>query len=255
MKKRKLKKRKKPKKLIVELWKSVSSLALFILLILSVRWLFLEPFVIPSGSMIPSLLIRDHIAVNKFAYGIRYPFMKKYLWRRASPQRGDVVVFLSTEDKKFMVKRVVGLPGDTLSMDERGQVRINGKKLPREFIKKPKSSKEFYQVSERSLGASYEDYEFFAEEAESRRYRVMQRLSAYSLWANENYTVPEDAVFVLGDNRDDSKDSRFWGPLPLDNIIGRAFGIWLSCEEPLFALRFLCDPTTLRGKRIFRKIR
>ena len=247
--------KKKKKNLTVELLKSFFSFWGIILLILAFRWMFIEPFVIPSGSMIPSLLIRDHIAVNKFAYGIRYPFTKKYLWRKGIPKRGDVVVFRSTEDRKFMVKRVLGLPGDTVFIDEKGQVWINNESIPREFIEEPKNSKEFYSVSERSLGTSYDDYEFFIEKTEKHKYRVIQMLSVYSRWATEVYKVPKDSVFVLGDNRDDSKDSRFWGPLPLDNIMGRAFGIWLSCEESFFSLRILCNPRTIRGKRIFRKIK
>ena len=251
---KKRKRNRKKKKLSVELLKSFSSTAGIIFLILIFRWLLIEPFVIPSGSMIPSLLIRDHIAVNKMAYGIRYPFSNKYLWRRGIPQRGDVVVFRSTEDRRFMVKRIVGLPGDTVFIDENGQVWINSERLSRESIRNPKNSEEFYSVSERSLGASYRDYDFFVEETEKRRYRVIQRLSTYSRWA-ETYTVPKDSVFVLGDNRDDSKDSRSWGALPMDNIMGRAFGIWLSCEESFFSLRILCNPLTIRGERIFRGIR
>lgn len=245
----------KEKRLSVELLKSISSFVGIALLILAFRWLFVEPFVIPSGSMIPSLLIRDHIAVNKFAYGVRYPFAKKYLWRIAVPKRGDVVVFRSTEDRKIMVKRVVGLPGDMIFLDEEGQIWINSEKLSREEISDPKSSEEFYLVSERSLGASYKDYDFFIEQTEKHRYRIIQKISIYSRWPSETYKVPEDSVFVLGDNRDNSSDSRSWGFLPMDNILGRAFGIWLSCEESFFSLRILCNPVTIRGKRMFSRIR
>ena len=253
-KKRKLLK-KKEKNLFVELFKSFFSFWGIILLILAFRWLLVEPFVIPSGSMIPSLLIRDHIVVNKSAYGIRYPFTKKYLWRRDIPKRGDVVVFRSTEDRKFMIKRVVGLPGDTVFLDEKGQLWINNKKRDRGFIKNPQQSEDFYSVSERSLGDSYENYQFFVENTKKHKYRVIQKKSIYSRWETEVYKVPKDSVFVLGDNRDDSRDSRYWGALPLDNIMGRAFGIWLSCEESFFSLRILCNPMTLRWKRIFRSIK
>lgn len=250
-----MKKRKKTKKLGFELLKSFGSTAGIVLLILAFRWLFLEPFVIPSGSMIPSLLIRDHIVVNKFAYGVRYPFTEKLIWQRSIPKRGDVIVFRSTEDKKIMIKRVVGLPGEKVFIDEKGQIWINNKKLKREAIKDPKDSKEFYLVSERSLGAPYEDYNFFLEETPDHKYRTIQRVSIYSRWATEAYKIPENHVFVLGDNRDDSKDSRYWGTLPLNRVRGRAFGIWLSCEESFFSLRILCNPLTLRGKRIFSSIK
>ena len=243
------------KNLFVEIFKSFASTLGLILLILSIRWLFIEPFVIPSGSMIPSLLIRDHIAVNKLSYGIRYPFMKKYMWRRAIPKRGDVVVFRSTEDSKFMIKRVIGLPGEKVFLDEKGAVWVNSKQILREKIEDPKNSKEFYSVSARSLGASYNKYEFFVEITNSHRYRVMQEHSSHFNWSGAVYTVPEDSVFVLGDNRDGSSDSRIWGNLPLDNIMGKAFGIWLSCEESFFSLRLLCDPRTMRWGRMFRSIK
>ena len=253
-KKKKTEKKPQGKNLFVELLKAMSSTIGIILIILSLRAFVIDHFVIPSGSMIPSLLIKDHILVNKMAYGVRYPLTKKYLWRHSFPQRGDIVVFKSTEDRKFIVKRVIGLPGETVFVDEEGLVWVNDKKLSREFLSNPKENKEFYTVSERSLQADYSQFDFFIEQTETHRYRVIQDKSSFRLITDEVFEVPEASVFVLGDNRKNSHDSRSWGYLPVDNIIGRAFSIWLSCEESFLSLPVLCNPFSLRGGRIFRPL-
>ena len=243
------------KKLSVELIKGMLSFWGVVLLILSIRWLFFEPYVIPSGSMIPGLLVHDHIVVNKFEYGIRYPFSSRLLWQRKIPKRGDVVVFRSVEDRKFMIKRVVGLPGEEVFLDEEGQVWINDEQLSRLQIENPKDGGDkFYSLSERSLMARYEDYKFFREVTSRHEYRVIYRKAAFRM-DTQTYRVPEDHVFVMGDNRDNSRDSRYFGVLPLNRVMGRAFGIWLSCEETLPFIRFLCNPLELRWKRFFRGIR
>ena len=242
------------KNLFVDFLKAMSSTIGIILIILSLRAFVIDHFVIPSGSMIPSLLIKDHILVNKMAYGARYPLTKKYFWRHSFPKKGDIVVFKSTEDRKFIVKRVIALPGDKVFVDEEGLVWINNKKLSREFLPNPKENKEFYKVSERSLGADYSRFDFFVEQTETHRYRVIQDKLSFRIITDEVYEVPEASVFVLGDNRKNSHDSREWGFLPVDNIIGRAFSIWLSCEETFLSLPVLCNPFTFRKGRVFRPL-
>ncbi len=245
----------KKKNLFIEFVKSFFSFWGIVILILIVRWMFIEPYVIPSRSMVPTLLIHDHIVINKFSYGVRYPFLKKYIWERRSPERGDVIVFRSTEDRKFLIKRVVGLPGDRLFLDSKGQIWINNKKLYRKSVENPKQMEGFYSVSEKSLGSSYENYQFFVEVTPSRHYRVIYKNSFYKYLNTDSYRIPKGQVFVLGDNRDDSRDSRFFGTVPVENIMGRAFGIWLSCEESFFSVRLLCNPLKMRWKRLFQSIK
>ena len=243
------------KKLSVELFKSIFSFWGIIFLILGIRWLVVEPYVIPSGSMIPNLLIHDHIVVNKFAYGVRIPFSNKLLWQRKVPSRGDVVVFRSVEDRKFMIKRVVGLPGDEISIDDKGQVWVSNKKRAREALETSKVASHFRSFTERSLGASYSDYNFFLEKTPHHQYGVMYKTEPYYRFESDIYKVPEGHLLVLGDNRDDSRDSRYWGMLPMNHLMGRAFGVWLSCEETFSFLPFLCNPLELRWGRLFRPIK
>ena len=245
----------KKKKLYVEIFKGLFSFWGIIILILSARWLFLEPYVIPSGSMIPSLLVHDHIIVNKFAYGVRLPFSRSLLWYRKLPKRGDVVVFRSVEDRRFMIKRVIGLPGEELAIDDKRQVWINNQKLPRELLIEPRNSSPFYKVSENSLLGDYNEYYFFREDTPSHSYRVIHKKQPHFPPDSQTYKVPEGHLFVMGDNRDDSRDSRYWGYLPINHLMGQAFGIWLSCEKTLSFLPFLCSPFELRWGRLFRSIK
>jgi signal peptidase I len=248
---------------------SFLSFAGAILAILAFRWLLFEPFVIPSGSMIPTLLIHDHILVSKSVYGVRVPFTKIWLADFGLPKRGDVVVFKSVEASYFMIKRVVGIPGDIIEMDEDGQVKVNGQ--PMEVKALPvtddlASQKPYYEANPDDLGGPPAFFKFFEEKTGDHIHRIIlregvARLSAadpkpdlngqqYAL-PGRPYTVPENNVFAMGDNRDNSKDSRYWGPLPKENLMGKAMFIWLSCEETLPYIPFICNPLTIRWKRFF----
>lgn len=224
---------------------------LAIALIMSFRWLFVEPFVIPSGSMIPSLLIYDHIVVNKFAYGVRWPFTLRWIVKRESPKAGEIVVFKSVEDPTiFMVKRVVGVPGDRISFLENGQIFINAKLIESVPLESdPTAGNRFYKLSEKDLENS-NSYNYSLENLGALQHRILHKGSArYTL--PQEIEVREGHFFVMGDNRDNSNDSRYWGLLPENRIIGRAFAVWLSCENTLEFARMICDPNTIRWPRLF----
>lgn len=222
--------------------------------ILAFRWALFEPYVIPSGSMIPTLLIHDHILVNKFAYGLRIPFTKSWMFKGTEPKRGDIVVFRSVEDAGyFMIKRVVGVPGDKIEVDPDGYVKLNGEKLPTTKLNitaDSESQKPYYAVKESDIGGDYNDFEFFQEDLKGLDHRAMLTKGAPRLF-DRPFVVPEDHYFCMGDNRDNSKDSRYWGPLPRENLLGKALFVWLSCEDTLPFLPFLCNPAKLRWGRFF----
>lgn len=225
-----------------------------ILAILAFRWLLFEPFVIPSGSMIPTLLVHDHILVNKLAYGIRWPFSKSWILEFEGPQRGDIVVFRAVDDSYFMIKRVVGLPGDRVEMKENGQLIINGQEIERTQLEispgDPQTQAPYYPVDANDLEGSFDFFNFYVETLGNHTHRLMHIPGSPRVWS-EPFLVPEDHYFVMGDNRDNSKDSRFWGPLPKENLMGKALFVWLSCQDTLPVLTMICNPLEIRWKRFF----
>jgi signal peptidase I len=232
----------------------IGSFLLAVLAILAFRWALFEPYVIPSGSMIPTLLIHDHILVSKFAYGLRIPFTKTWLFRNSEPKRGDIVVFRSVEDSGyFMIKRVVGIPGDKIEVDSEGYVKVNDEKLeakPIEITESPESQKPYYPVKPVDIGGDYNDFQFYQENLLGVNHRAMLTKGAPRFY-DRPFTVPEDQYFCMGDNRDNSKDSRYWGALPRENLLGKALFVWLSCEDTLPFLPFLCNPAKIRWPRFF----
>ncbi len=192
--------------------------------------------------MIPSLLIKDYILVTKFSYGLRVPFTKIWLMGPSLPDRGDVVVFRAKDDDfYFMVKRVVGLPGDRIQMVQKDGVdrlSINGTLMEQTELNPPEDEEDFSWYSE-ILGnrKHYVQYSKFSSQQEA-----------------QEFVVPKGHIFVMGDNRDRSSDSRVWGPLPVENILGQAQLIWMSCKEDSPAGGVFCFGEDLRTERLFKFI-
>ncbi|MEQ1664769.1 MAG: signal peptidase I [Bdellovibrionales bacterium] len=228
--------------------KSFGLFSLACLWILGLRWIGFEPFVIPSGSMIPTLLINDHIVVSKYTYGIRLPFSNIWLKKPRVPNRGDIVVFQSTEKEDYyLIKRVVGLPGDRVQFTDSGELIINGETAPR------KKAENLNHWNETDLGDKLANFDLYNEKLGERTHEVLLEKKGFR-YAEPGHIVPPGKIFLMGDSRDRSRDSRFWGDLPLENLWGKAQYVWLSCEKTLSNVNFICDPKTIRWNRFFHKI-
>lgn len=215
---------------------NVSSLGLALLLVFMIRSSVVEAFKIPSGSMIPTLLIGDHIFVNKFAYGFKIPFSDWvtdrpiYVVRRAPPKRGDVVVFLYPKDESlYYIKRVVGVPGDTIELREKN-LYINNQAVNREPLKQEEIERIFSAIEEGKYSRG--SLEMYREKLGDTNHLMMIDRSNFLGDAFGPITVPPESLFVMGDNRDFSNDSRYWGFVPFDNVKGKAMVIWLSLALP-----------------------
>jgi signal peptidase I len=189
------------------------------LIVLVLRSFIAEPFRIPSGSMMPTLLIGDFILVNKYGYGIRLPILDTKIIELGSPQRGDVIVFRSPENPATpFIKRVVGLPGDRIAYYNK-TVYVNGEAAEQGTLGPYNGTGSATSMSGASLRT---------ENLDGRVHQILIQPGAPTL--EGKLVVPEGNYFVLGDNRDNSRDSRFWGTVPDELLIGRAFLIWMSWD-------------------------
>ncbi|MFZ5655001.1 MAG: signal peptidase I [Pseudomonadota bacterium] len=185
--------------------------------VLMLRSFLVEPFQIPSGSMIPTLEVGDFILVNKYAYGLRLPVTGAKVVEVGAPQRGDVMVFFPPGDRRYFIKRVVGLPGDDIRVMN-NLLYINGEPIPQE----PTALD--YLDLERGFQVMWE-------QLGDVRHLVRQRRRAGEYGINFHTVVPTGHYFVMGDNRDNSFDSRAWGPVPEQNIVGKAFLVWMHWDD------------------------
>ncbi len=193
-----------------------------ILAVLIFRSFIAEPFRIPSGSMMPTLDVGDFILVNKFSYGLRWPVLDSKFLDLGEPKRGDVVVFRYPRDPtQNWIKRVIGLPGDVISFHDHA-LTINGEPVPKYDPRpyKDDGSKESPEMANVGTMISEEDLR-------GVKHQVLT-IPGMNRSPQGTWRVPQGQYFVMGDNRDNSMDSRYWGFMPEKNLVGKAFLIWLS---------------------------
>lgn len=213
---------------------SFKSILFAIFLALIFRSSIASPYKIPSGSMIPSLKIGDFIFVSKLSYGLKIPFTNKNIINFSKPKRGEVIVFIEPREQKVdYIKRVVGIPGDKIEL-KNDKLYINDKLAERKEIKE--TSQYLYDYPALPVRDAATVYN----ENIDGKDHVMMEFSRIA----ENFGpvyVPPGHLFMMGDNRDNSGDSRVWGYLPIRNVRGRALFIWLSLDSVNPWIRFSDD--------------
>ena len=190
-----------------------------VLIVLLLRSFLFEPFRIPSGSMMPTLLVGDFILVNKFTYGARLPVLNTKFIEFGEPERGDIVVFRYPKQPSVdYIKRVIGLPGDRIAYFDK-KVYINGQPV------KQTSLGRYQGVGQ---GVNMTGSEHLEEDLTGVNHSILITPGAPTV--EDVFVVPQGQYFVMGDNRDNSNDSRYWGTVPEANLVGKAFFIWMNWD-------------------------
>jgi signal peptidase I len=231
---------------------TIKTVVYAVVIAFGVRTFAYEPFNIPSGSMIPTLLVGDYLFVSKFSYGYsRYTvafgapvFDGRVLYTK--PERGDVAVFkLPRDNKTDYIKRIIGLPGDRIQMIG-GILHINGEAVKRERVEDFVTTDQF--------GRQVRVAQYVETLPNGRKHRIIEESDTGSLDNTQVYTVPEDHFFAMGDNRDNSLDSRvssMVGFVPVENLVGRAEFLFFSIDEGSSFWEFWKWPWAVRFGRIF----
>jgi len=208
---------------------------LLIMLVFAFRSTVIEPYRVPTVSMLPTLRIGDFFVLNKLKYGIKVPFSENgekpiYLWKYASPKRGEVIVFKYPLDPATpYIKRIVGVPGDKLELIDK-ELYVNGKKETLGAINKEASEKIISELNKRMQSQELSLTKVQSGESTHIILKSNKQIKASNF---RELIVPEGKYFVMGDNRDFSADSRFWGYVPEEHILGTATLVWLNIKIPV----------------------
>lgn len=198
-----------------------------VFVVLLLRSFIFEPFRIPSGSMMPTLLIGDFILVNKYSYGARLPVLNTKILEVAEPKRGDVVVFRFPKNPTVdYIKRVIGLPGDRIAYFDK-KLYINGEAAPQVSLG---------SYSGQGQGETMSGTEQLEENLTGVKHSILINHNASTV--EDVFIVPQGQYFVMGDNRDNSNDSRYWGTVPEANLVGKAFFIWMNWDAENYGIAF-----------------
>ncbi|MBU16046.1 MAG: signal peptidase I [Gammaproteobacteria bacterium] len=205
--------------LVIEYAKSFFPVLLIVLIL---RSFLVEPFQIPTGSMIPTLEVGDFILVSKYAYGVRLPVIGTKIMDVEDPKRGEVMVFIPPHEDKYYIKRVIGLPGDSVRYEDK-HLYINGELIDKDYVRDIEVETGIGPLS----GTLYTETLGDVAHAVQHIDAVGQRR------ARTTWVIPNGHYFMMGDNRDNSADSREWGTVSEENIVGKAIAVWMHKDPGL----------------------